>query len=327
VRSAAGLRPGATIIVRRFGNAAWIRSIGMDRIVPRPADPKSTRQWTPFSLDFDRVVTAVDGDRITLDAPITCAIEARWGGGEVVPYSDSRIARCGVEHLRCVSDFDRTVKATYGREKMSYFSDERHAWTFVTIDRAVNAWARALTAEHFGYACVHLGGGAKWVTVTGCKCLDMVSVLTGSRRYSFSVSGQLCLVENSASDTARHDFAVGSRVCGPNVFLDSQAGTSYATSEPHHRWSVGGLFDNIKADIAFQDRQHYGNYVAWNCEGTLVCQKPPGAQNWAIGQVGKKLPGAFAPRDDGWWESQGVHVEPRSLYRSQLADRLRRAAK
>lgn len=331
VRSVAGLRPGATVLVRRFGNADWIRFLGMDRITPRPADPKGTKQWAPFAIDFDRVITAVEGDRITLDAPITCAIEKRWGGGEVAAYRESRIERCGVESLRGVSDFDRSVTALYGREKTKYFSDERHAWSFVGIANAVNAWARGLTAERFGYACVQMSSGSKWVTVSGCRCAEMVSVITGSRRYSFSVAGQLCLVEHCSSDGSRHDFVVGARVGGPNVFLDCVATNAYATSEPHHRWSVGGLYDNVQADIALQDRQYYGtghgwsgaNYVAWNCEGTLVCQKPPGAQNWAIGQVGRKLPGAFAPREDGYWESLGRHVEPRSLYRAQLAERLR----
>ena len=63
------------------------------------------------------------------------------------------------------------------------------------------------------------------------------------------------------------------------------------------------------------------NYVAWNCEGSLVCQQPPTAQNFAIGQVGKKERGAF-PRPDGCWESPGQHVAPRSLYLQQLEDRL-----
>jgi hypothetical protein len=85
----------------------------------------------------------------------------------------------------------------------------------------------------------------------------------------------------------------------------------------------------VKASIAIEDRHYYGtghgwagaNYVAWNCEGSLVCQKPPTAQNWAIGEVGEKRPGAFAPRDDGDWESHGRHVTPRSLYLAQLAGR------
>ena len=124
-------------------------------------------------------------------------------------------------------------------------------------------------------------------------------------------------------------FVFQSRVCGPNVFLECNSTNDYATSEPHHRWSVGGLYDNVHAHMAFQDRQYMGsghgwagaNYVAWNCEGTLVCQQPPTAQNWAIGFVGKKEKGAF-DRPDGYWESLGQHVEPRSLYLKQLQDRL-----
>jgi hypothetical protein len=159
----------------------------------------------------------------------------------------------------------------------------------------------------------------------------MVSQITGGRRYPYSVSGQRTLVQRCTGDTGRHDFAVGSRVAGPNVFLDCSAGRSFATSEPHHRWSVGGLYDNVKANIAIQDRQYMGtghgwagaNYVVWNCEGSLVCQKPPTADNWAIGHIGKKEPGAFAPRPDGVWVSFGRHVTPRSLYLSQLAARVK----
>ena len=66
------------------------------------------------------------------------------------------------------------------------------------------------------------------------------------------------------------------------------------------------------------DTDRRANYVAWNCEGPLVCQRPPTAQNWAIGQIGEKQPDAFAPRPDGY----GKHVEPQSLYLQHLKDRL-----
>jgi hypothetical protein len=85
----------------------------------------------------------------------------------------------------------------------------------------------------------------------------------------------------------------------------------------------------VHAEIAFQDRQWMGsghgwagaNYVAWNCEGSLVCQQPPTAQNYAIGFVGKRQKGAF-DRPAGDWESFGTHLRPRSLYLAQLRDRL-----
>jgi hypothetical protein len=48
----------------------------------------------------------------------------------------------------------------------------------------------------------------------------------------------------------------------------------------------------------------------------------PTAENFAMGFVGQKQKGAFEPRPDGWWESLGRHVQPRSLYLAQLRDRL-----
>ena len=326
LESAKDLRVGDNIIVRRVGNKEWIHEIAMDRITPRPTG--GTQQWTAFNLDYERVITNIEGDRITIDAPIVCAIEKRWGGGEVFTFDKSqRIQNVGIESLRGDSEFDPAVTALIGDVK--YKSDEEHGWDFINIDAAENVWVRKITAVHFGYSAVNIGG-AKWVTVEDSKCLDMVSQITGSRRYCFNIDGQQNLVQRCEADSGRHAFVVGGRVRGPNVFLFCKATNNYATSEPHHRWSTGGLYDNVSAPIAIQDRQYMGsghgwagaNYVAWNCEGALVCQRPPTAQNWAIGQVGGKVPGAFEPRPDGYWESLGQHVLPRSLYLQQLKDRL-----
>jgi hypothetical protein len=329
VASAAGLVVGQPIFVTREGNAAWIREIGMDRITPRHADnPSGTRQWEPFSMNFERVITAIDGNRITIDVPILLSVDKRWGGGSIVRCEDiRRIEKCGVESLKAVSEFDRRKTGEANGEKV--FVDEEHATYLVGFDNVKNAWARNLTAVNFQQGVMSIGAGAKWVTVQDCAALDPVSVITGGRRYPFSINGQQNLVLRCRADRARHAFVFGSRVPGPNVFLDCVSERDHATSEPHHRWSVGGLYDNVRGLIAFQDRQWMGsghgwagaNYVAWNCEGSLVCQQPPTAQNFAIGFVGKKGKGAFE-RPDGWWESLNKHVEPRSLYIKQLEDRL-----
>jgi hypothetical protein len=45
--------------------------------------------------------------------------------------------------------------------------------------------------------------------------------------------------------------------------------------------------------------------------------------SWAIGCTGKKADDDWAPEEpEGWWESFGAPVEPRSLYLQQLHDRL-----
>jgi hypothetical protein len=319
---------GQALYVVRRSNAAWIAAIGMDKIVPRSSAPDSTKQWSPFELKFDRVITAIAGNRVTVDAPIACAIERRWGGGALVSYTDAgRIERCGVESLRAVSVYDD--KKTERVDGEVAFVDENHATHLVDFIAVKNAWARALTSVYFYHGPAHVGGAAKWVTVEDCRSVAPVSEITGGRRYPYSVEGQLTLVQRCYSDHGRHAFVFGARVPGPNVFLKCRAEHEHATSEPHHRWSVGGLYDNVQAQMAIQDRQWMGsghgwsgaNYVVWNSRGSLVCQKPPTAQNFAIGFVGKRGKDAF-PRDDGWWESEGRPVEPSSLYAAQLAARL-----
>ncbi len=328
VRAAENFKVGQSVFVVRRGNAAWISEIGMDRISLRAADPKSTKQWSPFDLKFDRVVTAIEGNRVTVDAPIACAIERRWGGGALVRTDDGlRIERCGVESLRAVSVYDPSKTATTDGERVMV--DEDHAMHLVAFDSVKNAWARHLTSVAFYHGVATVDGRAKWVTVEDCNALDPVSVITGGRRYPFDVNGQLVLVQRCFARRARHAFVFGARVPGPNVFLDCRSERDYATSEPHHRWSVGGLYDNVEAQLAIQDRQWMGsghgwagaNYVVWNSRGSLISQQPPTAQNFAIGFVGQRGKDAF-PRTPGWWESEGTPVEPRSLYRAQLAERL-----
>ena len=264
------------------------------------------------------MVTSVKGDLVTVDAPIACAIEKQWGGGSVRKFTDSRIEKCGIESLAAMSEYQA------GNE-----TDEKHALRLVTFGAVKNAWSRKLTATHFYHGVSLIGHESKWVTVEDCRALDPISQITGGRRYPFAIEGQLALVRGCYSRNGRHAFVFGARVPGPNVFLECRSEQDHATSEPHHRWSVGGLYDSCDGHINLVDREGMGtghgwagaNYVAWNCTGELACEQPPTAQNYAIGFVGKKKQGPFK-REDGFWESLGQHVEPKSLYLKQLEDRL-----
>ncbi|MCZ8512038.1 glycosyl hydrolase family 28-related protein [Paenibacillus filicis] len=329
VQSVQGLKEGDTVLVRKISNKDFISFIKMDRITPRPDKPSETKMWEPFNLDFDRVITKIEGNEITVDAPLTDAIDTHWGGGTVIKSSDAgRIEKVGIENLRGDTKYNPNVKKT-GKGK-PYLADENHASHFITLNNVKNSWVKDITAVHFAIYAVSIGKGAKWNTVQDSRNLDMISVLTGGLRYPFNVEGELNLVQRVYSETARHAFVLGSQVKGPNVFLQDVSVQNHATSEPHHRWSVGGLFDNVSAPIAVQDRQHYGtghgwagaNYVLWNTSGQVIAQKPPTASTWVIGHVGTRSKGAFEPRDPAFFASFGKHVEPRSLYLKQLEDRL-----
>ena len=330
VHDAGKFAVGDTVMVVRHSTAEWIHEIGMDQIPSRPkADTgdEQTVQWKPFELAFDRVVTDVQGDALTLDAPIGDRIDAKWGGGSVLKYDGAtRIKNVGIENLFASCAFDASVLKTYDGQRVRV--DEQHARRLVAFDHATNVWARDLGTRYLD-GVVTFGYGVKFATAQDCRSEEPVSQITGGRRYAFFSNGQLTLWQRCRADEARHAFVYNSRVCGPNVFLDCTATNQHGSSEAHHRWSVCGLYDNVHGSIAVNDRGNQGsgqgwggaNYVMWNCEGGLTLQSPPTAGNVAVGHVGELRPPRTG-RANAWTESFGTHVEPRSLYLQQLKQRV-----
>ena len=91
------------------------------------------RKW----LAFDRVITAINGNKMTVNAPIVCAIEQKWGNGSIARYDDpDRIEQCGVENLRAVSKFNRSK--TEQQNSKPYYSNEDHTTYLVAFDNVKN---------------------------------------------------------------------------------------------------------------------------------------------------------------------------------------------
>jgi hypothetical protein len=291
-------------MVCRVGNQAWIDALGMGKV----------DSWHSYTMRFQRVVTAVTGHAVTVDAPIVNAIDRQWGGGYLVGYAFSgRIQYVGVESLRLDSVYASPT-------------DHAHAWRFVSISAAQNVWVRDCTALHLAYTAVEIKADAKWVTVQDTKCLDMISEIKGGLRYPFAIVGQLCLVQRCVAREGRHDFVMQYWVPGPNVFLDCRSERPHSDSGPHQRYATGTLYDNVHTDrLNAVNRGSSGSghgwagaqMVFWNCTArSMRVQRPPTAQNFAIGCVVETRDG------DGHWESLNMPVAPRSLYLQQLEDRL-----
>jgi hypothetical protein len=338
VASASSFRPGETVVVRRTGNQDWIDALGMSTVEP-------ANRWRPFNIDYDRVIVDIQGDSVTIDAPLTCAIEKRWGGGEVLKYEDSgRIEKVGIENLRGMSEFDPTKRTKeYGNMDRpnyvaeEYYNDENHYRNFVLFDNTKNSWVRNATALHFVYSMVGTQRGTKWITVQDCVSRAPVSMRAGARRFTFALRGQLALVQRCHSDEGRHSFMTGQPTSSANVFLDCKATTPFSSSEPHEQWATGNLYDNVQAPLTarFWKNINIGwagaNTVFWNCEGSFLVQKPPTAQNFSFGHLGVNavvfnIPLQDPTKENGHIESLDRHVTPRSLYLTQLRERLGDAA-
>lgn len=324
VDSTEGLAVGDRVFVRRIATDQWITELGMDLLGP----PPDVNPWTPggYHMDMDRIITRIEVNRIFINAPITCAIEARHAGGTIRKYTwSSRIQHCGIEHLRGVSDFAGT-------------DDEEHGWVLVQFNSIEHAWARNVISQNFGFACVALYGGTLFTTVSDCRSLDPVSIVTGGRRYAFVMDDcSLCLVQNCYTDDDRHQFVTQSLTTGPNVFVDGLSESARSDAGPHHRWGTGAIWDCVTVSghqLNVRNRGNSGsghgwagaNEVVWNCQASsYVVQNPPGAHNWLIGSVGtlsSSTSGAVGPAPPGTYDSHGSNVFPNSLYYAQLQDRL-----
>jgi hypothetical protein len=313
VANASRFKPGDTIAVRRPCTADWIKALGMN-----DTGGGIGLGWKPNTRDiiWDRVVTAIAGNELTLDAPITTAIDATYGGGTVAVYVwPERITQVGVENLACESVCDPNNP-----------KDEAHSWIAITLQNVQNAWVRRIKVTHFVGSAVSVFDAASQITVEDCRSLAPVSEIAGYRRHTFFTSGQLTLFKACWSEHGRHDFSVGCCAAGPNAFVQCQAIDALDDSGSIDSWASGVLFDNVRIDGNALNLGNRGyadqfvgwsaaNSVLWQCDASLlICPKPPTAQNWAFGCWGE-----FS--GDGAWAMSNASVKPVSLYYAQLADR------
>ena len=324
VRDASGLHPGDRIMVLRPSSAAWISLLRMDQFQGWRAPERL--HWLPGSRDiaWDRVVTAVEGNRIRFDAPLTTALDRMYGGGFVYRYEFAgRIHHSGIENLRLVSDYDRT------RPK-----DEDHSWIAISLDKAENVWVRQVAALHFVAYAVLAQADSKWVTIEDCEAFDPIGEDAAYRGRAFHTAGQLTLLQRCRSRRGRQDFTTGFTAAGPIVFLDCTTEESRNFSGPLESWASGVLFDNVKIrGNALRlvnrgtDDQGAGwaaaNSILWNSEATdIEVQNPPGAYNRSYGCRGSMPSNEHTVAGDPYSDfGKGNPAVPGSLYRQQLSER------
>ena len=310
IEDASAYAVGDTIALRRTPNPFWIEDIGMEEI-----------GWTTssYSIFHERVITGINGNTLTINIPIVDVIEEQYGGGEIYKASvPGRIRQCGVENLR--------IRSYYAPDNPY---DEDHAWIGVKLERVTDSWVKNVTGQFLGYGTVSITSESNFNTIQDCACIDPRSEISGGRRYAFNIGDGLGnLFQRNYTMQGRHDFVTGSRVTGPNVFLDNYSTETFSDIGPHHRWATGLLFDNVRGGaIRVQNRGTSGSGHGWAGNTTMFwnvlsyteevkVESPPGGKNWGIGCRGLEQSG------DGYWEHWNNPVLPRSLYLQQLEDRL-----
>ena len=306
---------GDRIQITRPATAEWINALGTDHF----GGGITSLGWKPGQREiyWDRMITEIEDGVITLDAPLTTALDHRFGGGYVQKINwPGEIQHVGVEGLRLMSTYDK-----------NNLKDEDHRWMAITLANISNGWVRQVEFHHFAGSAVYALSSASKVTVEDCISLDPISEIAGQRRRTFFTNGQQILFQRCYSENGYHDFAVGFMAAGPNAFVQCQAIGSLDFSGAVDSWASGVLFDVVQIEdnaLSFKNRGQDGQGAGWSAANSVFWQstaslienfQPPTAQNWAFGTWSQF-------QGNGYWDQSNEHIKPRSLYYAQLEERL-----
>jgi hypothetical protein len=291
--------------------------------------------WVGNAIHTMRRVTARNGNVLTLDVPLTDSYDRAFlppEGAEVQKVDVSGgTEQDGVESLHIVAP-PRSVA----------FSDP--LFRLINLHGLRDGWVRNLMVDDTTEGIDAAEDTAR-ITLEDVAFHHTMPITSSAKPADFALRGGQLLVLRCSSVGDEEFYAItGARNQGPNVVMDSTfRGNGHV--QPHQRWATGLLVDNVHVPgggIDLMNRGQMGSGhgwtmgwgVVWNSSAaTLLIQNPPGAANWSIGNSGEETRAAMKiigvhPRDagpplpQGYIESPGHAVQPASLYKAQLAERL-----
>lgn len=310
------LKTGERIWIVRPSTKEWIMSLKMNDF----GGGLDYTGWKPTDIDltWDRTVAEVDGNIITIDAPITTTLTSETGNAYIIRHPQiCELTECGIENLTIQSEVNSWNP-----------KDEDHCWDGIYMNKVRDCWVKNVEFIHLAGSAVNLQKQTSRVTVEDCIAEKPVSEIGGWRRQTFLTRGQQTLFQRCLSRHGIHDFAAGYCAAGPNAFVQCDSEESLGFSGSIGSWAAGLLFDIVNIDgndIRFANLEQFqmgtgwntANSMLWQCTAsTIECYSPDNDnRNGAHGCWGT-LTG------NGEWTSSNDHVAPRSLFYDQLEKRL-----
>lgn len=326
-----GIAAGDTIVIVQQGTEEWMEAIDRGGTGTDPA-------WTTGSvpLVFNRYVESIEGDRLTIDAPLYMRLDAALAPAYLYKLDPRDIVhRVGLEDL----SVEIVPEDPAGG---------RHAQNAVALTGVADAWVRNVVVTGFQRSGVVLQTAGR-VRIDSVVAARPAHAVETGYLYNFAAEkavGQVLFTRCHAADGRHHFISNGMSWTSGIVFHRTTSTGAWAPSEGHRQWSMGLLFDgHVELDgpraggspilLGLYNRGDYGsshgwsavNSVAWNVDlagGFAVIQKPPLGQNFGIGIRGGRVTGR-GPFDHPSGYLEGVNREglrPESLYEAQLAARL-----
>ena len=324
VKEAKGLMAGDPIRIRWPRTAKWIHFMDMDTLGRN--GNSATWMKDDALMTVHRSIRSIEGNRITLDVPLTDTIDGQFLDQEpavvVKTPAVRHLSQCGVESLQIVSSpHEGSLRA------------EKNI-SVVFKGGCQDCWVRDIVMRET-LNNVQVWGGCRRITITGAHSFHNSTVEQGAGYPAdISIRGTQVLVDRCTSHGLGGFYVATLNASAMlNVVLHCTF-EGQGSIQPHMHWSTGLLIDSCQIPdgrIDLINRHSSGSGhgwaigwgIAWNCDVKyLQVQIPPGAWNLAIGCTGEPHK-TFSPEAI---LSPNQPVTPASLYLAQLRERLGEAA-
>lgn len=329
VKDAKGLAEGDAIRIRWARTAKWIEFMGMgDLVRKRKGKPDSSQTWMKegTEITIHRSIRSIEGNRLTLDVPLTDTIDAQFLDKEpavvIRTPAVKRLSQCGIESLQIVSPPHKGTLTAGKNISVALKGDTEDCWVKDIVMRE--------TLNN-----VQVWGGCRRITITGAHSYHNSTVEKGAGYPAdISIRGSQVLVDRCSSHGLGGFYvATLNQAAMLNVVLNCTF-EGEGSIQPHMHWSTGLLIDSCtipdgRIDLINRHSSGSGHGwaigwgIVWN--GTvkhLQIQMPPGALNLTIGCKGEP----HKTHSQESFFSANNPVTPASLYLAQLRERLGDAA-
>ena len=183
-----GFIGGERVILTIIHSPGWNVLLGINDLSNYcDSDPTKHSNWeVGKEFNYLRKITNVDGNLITLDAPLVDPIGGLVGDSDylfrttiatLTEYTwNNKLEEVGIENIRLDSDYANDT-------------DEDHGWIALDFKHIENAWVSDVKAYYFGYSNVRVYDGSYQITVQNSGMYNYKSKDRSARRCGFKGVG------------------------------------------------------------------------------------------------------------------------------------------
>lgn len=268
-----------------------------------------------------RKIITISGNVITLDVPLTDALNSLYMTPQLFPYTPpSAFTEMGLENLSIVL-FPSCSGVVINGTTCSGVALNITSWS-------TDFFARGLNITGFDSFVLASENTFRHTLQDINMYRDGPTDNAAGYPADITIQGTQILLSDSSSHGSSNakSFSVvtQSLTPGPNAVVRFSAEQSDMPIMPHQRWAHGSLVDENTSAVALFNRGTAGSGqgwavtigVAWNVQGDLTIESPPLGVNWCVGCRGTKQTGT-----NGTFVAYGQQVTPLSLFDAQLSAR------